>query len=175
MDAGRRKPTARLRAGAAAAAVSILVACSPTFSNHGYVPTDEDLALITVGVDTQETVAALIGRPSSAGILAASGYYYVASRRRNLGIRQNQIVDREVVAISFDEGGTVANVERFGLERGRVVPLSSPRDRIERPGHRVPASALRQPRQLQPGRLLRRRRRRRLSVRPRARTRVRPR
>ncbi|MEY4872157.1 MAG: hypothetical protein RLZZ563_1487, partial [Pseudomonadota bacterium] len=33
-------------------------------------------------------------------------------------------IDRQVVSISFDEGGTVANVERFGLERGKVVPLS---------------------------------------------------
>ena len=29
------------------------------------------------------------------------------------------------MAISFDPNGTVSNVERFGLERGRVVTLSS--------------------------------------------------
>ena len=108
----------------AAALALLLGACSPTFTNHGFVPTDEDLALITVGVDTPETVAAVIGRPSSAGILTEGGYYYVASRRRSLGILQSQTVDREVVAISFDAAGRVANVERFGLERGRVVPLS---------------------------------------------------
>ncbi|MNP87407.1 hypothetical protein D3C76_1882800 [compost metagenome] len=28
------------------------------------------------------------------------------------------------MAISFTEGGTVSNVERFGLERGQVVVLS---------------------------------------------------
>jgi hypothetical protein len=28
------------------------------------------------------------------------------------------------VAVSFAPGGTVTNVERFGLERGRVVTLS---------------------------------------------------
>ena len=108
----------------AAALALLLGACSPTFTNHGFVPTDEDLALITVGVDTPETVAAVIGRPSSAGILAEGGYYYVASRRRSLGILESRTVDREVVAISFDAAGRVANVERFGLERGRVVPLS---------------------------------------------------
>lgn len=109
---------------AAALAVLLAAGCSPTYTNHGYVPSKADLSLVTVGVDTQETVAALVGRPSSAGILADSGYYYVASRRRSLGIRQNRVIDREVVAISFDPSGTVANVERFGLERGRVVPLS---------------------------------------------------
>lgn len=113
-----------LRAGAAILAASAILGCSPTFANHGYVPSEQDLALVTVGVDTRETVASLVGRPSSAGILAESGYYYVASRRRSLGVRQDVIVDREVVAITFDSRGTVANVERFGLERGRVVPLS---------------------------------------------------
>ena len=33
-------------------------------------------------------------------------------------------VNRQVVAISFAPNGTVSNVERFGLERGRVVTLS---------------------------------------------------
>ncbi len=133
MDPRIRIATRHVRAPAAAAGVrarvaalglALLAGCSPTFTDHGYVPSEADLALVTVGVDTKESVAAVVGRPSSAGILADSGYYYVSSRRRNLGIRQNEIVDREVVAISFDAAGTVANVERFGLERGRVVPIS---------------------------------------------------
>ena len=32
--------------------------------------------------------------------------------------------ERQVVAISFNESGTVTNVERFGLERGQIVVLS---------------------------------------------------
>ena len=121
MEQHRRRITGAARGAALAV---LLAGCSPTFTDHGYVPTDEELALLTVGVDTPETVAAVIGRPSSAGILTDAGYYYVASRRRSLGILQNRIVGREVVAISFDASGRVANVERFGLERGRVVPLS---------------------------------------------------
>ncbi len=66
----------------------------------------------------------MIGRPSSIGILADSGWYYVRSRYREGGVRGAHEVDREVVAISFDPGGRVTNVERFGLLEGRVVPLS---------------------------------------------------
>ena len=33
-------------------------------------------------------------------------------------------VNREVVAIHFTPDGTVANVERFGIEQGRIVVLS---------------------------------------------------
>ena len=108
----------------AAAAAFALSACSPIIQRHGYVPPDEDLNLITVGVDTRDSVAGLIGRPSSSGVLADGGYYYVASTQRVFGPMQPRVLDREVVAISFDEAGVVRNVERFGLERGVVVPIS---------------------------------------------------
>ena len=50
--------------------------------------------------------------------------YYVESRWRTLGGREPQEVDRQVVAISFTPEGIVENIERFGLEKGRIVPLS---------------------------------------------------
>ncbi len=100
------------------------VACSPIYRNHGYVPTDDMLALIEVGTDTRDTVAEKVGRPSTSGLLNDVGWFYVQSRWREGGVRAPLEQDRQVVAISFGEAGTVSNVERFGLDRGRVVPLS---------------------------------------------------
>ena len=45
-------------------------------------------------------------------------------RQRVIGPLAPKEIDRQVVAISFSDNGVVTNVERFGLERGRVVPLS---------------------------------------------------
>ncbi len=101
-----------------------LAGCSNIDRNHGYVPPDSDLDQIIVGVDTRDTVAEVVGRPSAAGILDAGGWYYVKSKFRAYGFRARQEIDREVVAISFDPDGVVTNVERFGLEEGRVVVLS---------------------------------------------------
>ncbi len=101
-----------------------MVACAPVFRNHGYAPVDTDLDQITVGTDTRESVAALVGRPSAAGLLNDEGWYYVQSRYRHFGARAPQEIDRQVVAISFSADGIVQNVERFGLADGRVVPLS---------------------------------------------------
>lgn len=98
--------------------------CAPQFANHGYIPPAEDLELIEVGRDTRETVADKVGVPASSGVLTNSGYYYVRMRTRTIGPLAPQEVDREVVAISFSDRGIVENVERFGLERGQVVPLS---------------------------------------------------
>jgi len=100
-----------------------LGACSPQYSNHGYIPPQEDLEKITVGQDTRDTVAETVGVPASAGLLTNSGYYYVRSRRQAMWFMAPRETEREVVAVSFDSNGVVQNVERFGLERGNVVTL----------------------------------------------------
>ena len=102
----------------------VLAACTPLYSDHGYVPSDAELALLQVGKDTRDSVGATIGRPSASGLLNDEGWYYVESRWRTLGGREPQEVDRQVVAISFTPEGIVENIERFGLEKGRIVPLS---------------------------------------------------
>jgi outer membrane protein assembly factor BamE (lipoprotein component of BamABCDE complex) len=101
-----------------------LASCSATYRNHGFTPSDDELAEIVVGVDTRDSVAETVGPPSSSGILDNSGYYYVSSRMRHYGIRAPEVVEREVVAISFTDVGVVQNIERFGLQDGRVVRLT---------------------------------------------------
>lgn len=111
------------RAALLFAAVS-LSACSATFRDHGYAPTESELQDIIVGVDTRATVEDLVGRPSTSGVLTESAYYYLSDRRRLFAYRAPEVVDRQLVAVSFDDEGVVSNIERFTLEDGRVVPLS---------------------------------------------------
>ncbi|NGQ92044.1 outer membrane protein assembly factor BamE [Rhodobacter sp. HX-7-19] len=105
-------------------AMLFLAACATVYRNHGYVPTDDDLALVEVGVDTRETVTEKIGRPTASGLLNDVGWFYVQSRWAYRGAFEPKEIDRQVVSITFTEAGRVENVERFGLERGKVVPLS---------------------------------------------------
>lgn len=80
--------------------------------------------MLTVGVDTRESVEASIGKPSTGGVLSDDAWYYVKSRDRRVAFYPARTIERELVAISFAGDGTVRNIERFGLERGRVVTLS---------------------------------------------------
>lgn len=100
-----------------------VAACSPVFRNHGYAPTDAELSQVNIGA-TREQVAQAVGRPTTMGLLNDQGWFYVQSRFRHFGARAPREIEREVVAISFTPQGTVSNVERFGLEQGRIVPLS---------------------------------------------------
>lgn len=99
-------------------------ACAATFENHGYVPSDTDLEQIVVGVDTRDTVADAVGRPTSFGVLETGGWYYTQSRWRNFAFKAPKVIDRQLVAITYTDVGVVENIERFTLEDGRVVTLS---------------------------------------------------
>lgn len=101
-----------------------LAGCSATYRNHGYVPLEEDLQRITVGVDTRASVEETVGAPTTSGVLDDGTFYYVQSQMRHFAYQRPEVVQREVVAISFDNAGVVRNIERFTLEDGNVVPIS---------------------------------------------------
>lgn len=98
--------------------------CTPVYRHHGYVPPEEDLALVQIGQTSQFDLEGMIGRPGSQGLLEGSSWFYVGSRWRHYGAMRPNEISREVVAIHFAPDGTVSNVERFGMEQGRIVVLS---------------------------------------------------
>ncbi|WP_245904208.1 outer membrane protein assembly factor BamE [Roseicyclus mahoneyensis] len=100
-----------------------LAACSETFINHGFVPPPEDLAAVSIG-DSRETVAAAIGTPGAAGVMRDEAWFYAAYRVRNFAYRAPEVIERQILAVSFDGGGRVTNIEEFGLEDGQIVQLS---------------------------------------------------
>jgi outer membrane protein assembly factor BamE (lipoprotein component of BamABCDE complex) len=105
-------------------ALVVAAACTPIYTNHGYLPTDQDVEEIMVGIDTRETVGAIVGQPGAEGLLTEEAWYYVQSRFKQQGYSRKEEIEREVLRISFDQAGLVENIERFGLEEGRVVTLS---------------------------------------------------
>ncbi|WP_050930050.1 outer membrane protein assembly factor BamE [Aestuariivita boseongensis] len=119
-------PTLRrmARFGLTLVLIGTLSACATTYRNHGYVPSEDELAEVIVGVDTRDTVAETVGTPSSSGLLSDGGYYYVRSRVRHQGLREPKVVERQLVAISFSSNGVVENIERYELEDGQPVRLT---------------------------------------------------
>ncbi|WP_425038827.1 outer membrane protein assembly factor BamE [Primorskyibacter sp. S187A] len=97
--------------------------CTESIRNHGYLPGEEDLANVVVGLDTRDTVAETLGPPTTAGILSGGNFYYVGDKVRSYAWQAPKIIEREIVAVTFDQAGVVENVTRYGLEDGRVVPI----------------------------------------------------
>ena len=115
---------ARVRSFLLLAALAGTISCAPVDRNHGYIPLPEDLDRIVVGQDSRESVADIVGPPTAGGVLSGGDYFYVASKFRHFGAVAPREISREVLAIRFDANGLVRNIERFGLEDGRVVVLS---------------------------------------------------
>lgn len=115
-----------LRAVFATCAVLILASCGASTLKDatGYVPDQDLLDQVVIGLDTQDTVARILGRPGTTGIVDDRGWYYVQSDYERFLWRAPVEVDREVVAVSFAENGQVTNIERFGIENGQVIALN---------------------------------------------------
>lgn len=125
---GRQGDTIRSRAGGAVSvlvlSLTVLSSCTAQYRSHGYVPSESELATVTVGQDSREDVLALLGAPTVSGVVNDTGFYYVQSRFRDFAYQASQEIDRQVLVVSFGPAGTVSNIERFGLQDGQVVTLS---------------------------------------------------
>ena len=100
-----------------------LVACGGQYRNHGYMPLPEDVDSLIVGVDTRDRILEVMGLPSTGGVLTDDALYYVRSRVHHRGYVRPNEVDRDVLVLSFDDRQVLINVERFGIEKGKLVRL----------------------------------------------------
>ncbi len=98
--------------------------CAPTVQVHGYIPPPEDIAKIRPGFDDIGSVEQVLGRPSSNGVLRDTAWYYVQSRVESFTYNPPRVIDRTVLAVSFDQRGVVRGIERYGLEDGKIVNLT---------------------------------------------------
>src|SRR4051794_28802586 len=124
----RRRPPKRRRGGAAmlnrmrtsglALAIGgalVLAGCAKTIDQRGNLPADDKLAEIQTGVATRDDVIRLLGTPSSTGTFDDKTWYYISKRTEQFAFLQPELLDQQVVAIAFDENGTVRDLKRLGM------------------------------------------------------------
>ena len=107
------------------AAPGALSACSPIIDQRGYVPSEGVMETVQTGVDTRQSVVQRLGRPSALGTFDSNIWYYISDRQETVAFYSPQTTERIVVAVMFNETGTVAAINRYGLEDGRVIDLVS--------------------------------------------------
>ncbi len=103
---------------------SLLVSgCSEDIRKSGYFPLEQELDSVNVGGSSREDVLATLGSPSvNSG--ENDSLIYIGQRTRHIGPFPTQVVERQIIVVSFDSRGQVANVQTLGLEDGQVVVLS---------------------------------------------------
>jgi len=113
-----------LRVSAAALALGA-AACAPVQTYSGFLPERNDVQIAPPqpGVDTRATVQERFGTPSTTAVFDQTAWYYISSVQERIAFYDPDTVERRVMVVRFD-GDTVASVETFGLERGRLVSYS---------------------------------------------------
>jgi len=108
-------------AAALIASTAFVGACNPTLRTHGYRYTDGEIPEFTPGDDTQSSVLAALGNPSTRGMFDDNTWYYISATREYMAYLRPDTRERRVIAIRFDDDGVISAVDEYGLEDGRVV------------------------------------------------------
>jgi outer membrane protein assembly factor BamE (lipoprotein component of BamABCDE complex) len=101
----------------------ITTACTPMVQTHGYRLDPERMAQVEPGRTTREEVLQLLGSPSSIATFDQSTWYYITQRTERMSFYQDEVVAQDVVAIRFDDQGTVEEIGARGIDDAREVTL----------------------------------------------------
>jgi outer membrane protein assembly factor BamE (lipoprotein component of BamABCDE complex) len=123
------KATGRnLRLGAAIALVSTIALSGCTTGevfHQGYVVDQTALELTPVG-SSREQVLLSLGTPSTTATFDNEVFYYVSQKRTRAAMfMKPKLVDQSVLAVYFDEEGTVKQIANYTLQDGRVFDMIS--------------------------------------------------
>lgn len=112
---------ARVRACAAALLSCLVIAgCAEQITKHGHQFNDNDLQAIQPGM-SQEQVKMSLGSPATtASVASGNAYYYISSTMKQTAFMLPDETDRQVVAVYFNQGGSVDRVANYGLKDGKV-------------------------------------------------------
>jgi len=123
-----QKTMKQLAVPLAVALVAGITACSPLKPKtdyRGYLPRSEEIQKVQVGMSKAE-VQALLGSPSTTATLESLGesFYYISSVVETTAFLAPQVIDREILAIRFDQEARVNGFGHYGLEDGKIINFS---------------------------------------------------
>ena len=105
--------------------IMIIAGCTTQIRNQGYIPADEEISALVVGVDTRDSVFEALGTPTTYGMLEEDQAYYVRSRFERIGTRAPKEIERKVLALAFDQDGVLTALGQYSLTDGQVVVLNT--------------------------------------------------
>lgn len=123
----RRKSLALPLAGMAVLSSLALSACTPTIATHGHTLDEAAVAQIEPGRSSRQDVLRLLGSPSSLASFDDDAWYYVSQRTEKVSFYQEDLVEQDVITVTFNERDLVDEVQRHGLEQAAAV---DPVDRV---------------------------------------------
>lgn len=102
-----------------------IAGCVPVVNQRGYLPDPEGEASIKAGSDTETSVQAKLGDPSTKAIFGSDSWYYISSVEKQLAFFDPKVETRSILAIHFDKDGKVLDTRHLSLKDGHVVAFET--------------------------------------------------
>jgi outer membrane protein assembly factor BamE (lipoprotein component of BamABCDE complex) len=109
------------------AAMALAVAgCNANIAHRGYLAKPGAFAQVREGMPKSE-VEGILGSPSTTASINYQGdsYYYISSTTEQRAFLNPTEVERQVIAIRFNQNDQVASLGQYGLEDGKVIDINS--------------------------------------------------
>jgi outer membrane protein assembly factor BamE (lipoprotein component of BamABCDE complex) len=91
--------------------------CSRIQNNQGYIADEELFSSVQPGVDNKESVQKALGKPTMISKWDDKEWYYVSRNTKQLAFARPRAASQRVMIVHFAPDGTVASVERRGMEK----------------------------------------------------------
>jgi len=99
----------------------VLASCTPIVDQRGHNEEQADYSQIIEGQTTQDDVRALLGSPSTESTFGEKIWYYVSTKKETRGMLAPEVVDQHVVAVHFNEDGTVKSIDNVKRDSSEAV------------------------------------------------------
>jgi outer membrane protein assembly factor BamE (lipoprotein component of BamABCDE complex) len=111
---------------AAFGAASLLVCCAPVISQRGYVTDPVSEAQIMAGSDTKSSVQEKLGYASTTATFGGGNtWYYISQTEKQVAFFTPTVLNRRILAVSFDPDGKVTGMRHYGLSDGHVIAFET--------------------------------------------------
>ena len=94
--------------------------CTPTLAVRGNMLQDYQVALVTVGQDTQSDVLRKLGSPTTKAPFDDKTWYYMGQKTEKHGILDPKIDEEKVYQVTFNDQGVVTAVQNVTQPRVAV-------------------------------------------------------
>jgi len=106
------------------ASTAVISACTPTTNVRGNMLQDYQIKEVQTGKDNTSNVLRKLGSPTTKAPFDDNIWYYLGQKTEKHGILDPQVVDAQVVVVSFNDKGIVKEIVKIDSEQMDDIPYS---------------------------------------------------
>ncbi len=112
--------------GLALTGAAMLSGCARDIEHRGYQARSQDIQNLRIGM-TKDEVRSTLGSPSTTATVQFQGdsFYYISSRVKTSAFLDNEELDRQILAVRFDQYSQVQSFGQYTLQDGQVIDMNT--------------------------------------------------